>query len=457
MPPKTPYYGFALIGGRGSGKTHSCSQYVINHVNGPPCLPGPAPHWIAIIAPTLGDATNSCFSGPSGIRALDPSAALAAPEEVLRAIDRYMGDTANFPVTRLTKPEAQSATTRLTGGAGGISIKWPNGSEAKLFGASSPDDIERLRAGGGRCLAWLEELAAWRYLDDTFDQMRFGLRQGPHPHWIASTTPKPRPLIRKIMKGELPDVVMTHAITDDNPYLPVSVKEGLKETYGDRRLGRQELYAELVDEDPDALWSRANIDNNRVKPEDVPPLNRITVGVDPSGGAGEQGIVVNGSYVRSEIVDGKRKRFADGYTLADMTCHLSPDGWGKRAVNAAVEWEADDIVCEVNFGGEMAISVIRGAAEALGVSIPVRKTVSSRGKRIRAEPVAALADRGHLHHVGTFPELEDQQCTWTDESRYSPDRLDADVFGVTHLKLVGKPLVVVGSYPAAAMSARLDR
>ncbi|MGY5634133.1 terminase large subunit domain-containing protein, partial [Streptomyces sp. UC1A3] len=133
VPPDGDWYGWLLLAGRGAGKTDACARYVHEHVMGPPCLPGPIPHWIGIIAPTLGDAATSCYAGPSGLRVHSPEAKM---------------------------------TTRQ----GGTIIKWPNGAEAKVFGAHSPEDIERLRSGGNRCLAWLEELAAWRYLDDTWDQ-----------------------------------------------------------------------------------------------------------------------------------------------------------------------------------------------------------------------------------------------------------------------------------------------
>lgn len=304
------------------------------------------------------------------------------------------------------------------------------------------------------CLVWAEELAAWRHLDDTWDQMRFGLRTGPRPHWIGSTTPKPRVLVRKMMLGGMPGVVTTHATMWDNPHLPHDVRQELEDTYGGRTIGRQELYAELIEQDENALWQRAWIQNNRLPATVNPRWTKITVGVDPSGGAGEQGVVVDASWVRNEVVDGKRLRMIDGYVLDDRTCRKSPDGWGRQAVVAAVDWEADQIVVETNYGGEMAISVIRGAADALGVNIPIRAVTASRGKKVRAEPVAALSERGRWHHVGVFPELEDQLCTWTEESDYSPDRLDAMVWPAWKMRLVGPTTLVgsTGAYPGGAMT-----
>jgi phage terminase large subunit-like protein len=360
-------------------------------------LGGAAPHWINIIAPTLGDAVTACFSGPSGIRNHSPDA-------------------------------------KMVQTAGGTIIRWPNGSQAKLLGASSPEDVERLRAAGNACLVWCEELAAWRYLEQCWQQMRFGLRSGSRPHWIASTTPKPRPLIKQLVKETPANVIITRASTDDNPYLEQEVRTALYDEYGGLQIGRQELHADVLDEDEAALWKRAWFDRNRVG--EAPHLRRITVGVDPSGGAGEQGIVVAGKEVVDQISNGRLSTHLKGYVLADRSCALSPDGWGKRAVQAALDFEADDIVVEENFGGDMAVATITGAAENMGVSVPVRRVRASRGKRVRAEPVAALAERDDWHHVGVFEELEDQCVTWSPELGFSPDRLDAMVWTGWHNRLV---------------------
>jgi len=145
----------------------------------------------------------------------------------------------------------------------------------------------------------------------------------------------------------------------------------------------------------------------------------------------------------------------DGYTLADRTVHMSPEGWGRAAVKAAIEFDADDIVVETNFGGEMAVAVIRGATDALGVNVPIRIVTASRGKKVRAEPVAALAERGRWHHAGVFPELEDQLCTWTDEAGYSPDRMDAMVWPAWHMRAVGTVLRSVGTFSGQMAAHRI--
>jgi phage terminase large subunit-like protein len=416
VPPPGDWRGWLLCAGRGSGKTDACAHYVSEHVKGPPCLGGAAPHWINIIAPTLGDAVTAAFSGPSGIRNHCPDA-------------------------------------KMVQTTGGTIIRWNNGSQAKLLGASSPEDVERLRAAGNSCLVWAEELAAWRYIDQCWEQMRFGLRSGTRPHWIASTTPKPRPLVKRLVKETPQNVVVTRATTDDNPHLETEVRAELFESYGGLQIGRQELYAEVLDEDKNALWRRANLDKFRV--DEAPELRKISVGVDPSGGAGEQGIIVVGKAVTNFIEDGKIKTRVEGYVLADRTVQESPDGWGRAVVRAAVDWEADDIVVEVNFGGDMAVATIGGAAEKLGINIPIRQTRASRGKRVRAEPVAALSERGHWHHVGYHELLEDQMVTWTEELGFSPDRLDAAVWPAWHMRLVSTHLRGEGKFGGREATLRI--
>lgn len=353
---------------------------------------------MGIIGPTLGDAVTSCVNGPSGIKAHDPGA-------------------------------------KLTNGPGGLSVKWPNGSEAKLFGAHSPEDVERLRAGSNRCAVWAEELAAWRYLEECWDHMRFGLRAGPRPHWVGSTTPKPKPLIKKLFDGLISNVVLTTGIsTYDNPHLPQQIRDALDDAYSGTQLGSQELMGRLLDEDENALWTRDMIDAARVRPDAVPDLVKIVVGVDPSGGAGEQGIVVAGKSGLVIPGDGGRPQ-AHGYVLDDRTCHLPPDGWGRRAVQAAIDWEADELVVERNYGGDMAVATLRTAADALGVTIPIRTVTATRGKAVRAQPVSALTAQGRWHHAGVFEELEGQMTTWYPEIGWSPDRIDSAVWTAWQMKL----------------------
>lgn len=377
-PDSTDWHCWLLEGGRGSGKTDGAAAYVDR------CATEQVIR-ISIIAPTLGDAVESCVNGPSGIKAHNPA-------------------------------------VRMTGGMGGVHLLWPNGSEAKLFGAYGPEDVERLRAGGNRHLVWAEELAAWAKLKEAWDQMTFGLRLGVWPRIVASTTPKPRKPYLAIRDD--PRTIRTGATTASNPHLHQGVRDDLERAYAGTRIGRQELNAEILTDVPGALWTLGMFDQRRPAPD----LVRVVVAVDPSGGAGpendEQGIIVAGKGI-----DGR------GYVLADRSCKLSPDGWGRRAVQAYVDFSADRIVCEKNFGGDMAKATIEAAARAMGVTVVVKMVTASRGKAVRAEPVAGCYERGEVTHCEPFAMLEDEMTTWTPESGQSPNRMDADVWALTDLLL----------------------
>lgn len=357
-------------------------------MNAPPCAPGyPGGHRPAIIAPTLGDAVESCVNGPSGLRMHNPD-------------------------------------VRLVQTAGGTHVRWPNGAEAKLFGAYTPEDVERLRAGGNRCLVWAEELAAWPKLDEAWDHMTLGLRLGARPRAVASTTPKPRAKLRALLAD--PTTEVTVAKTDDNPYLHADVRAKLYELYGGTRLGRQELSAEILTDVPGALWTRDRLESNRVRLS--PELLRIVVAIDPSGGSteghAECGIVAAGKGIDSHC-----------YVLRDVSERLSPERWARRAVDLYASLKADRIVAERNYGGEMVEHTIR----MVDPNVSVRLVTASRGKRVRAEPIAALDEQGKLHMVGSaMTALEDQLASWVpDGDDPSPDRLDAMVWAATELMLSG--------------------
>jgi phage terminase large subunit-like protein len=242
----------------------------------------------------------------------------------------------------------------------------------------------------------------------------------------------------------------------DNPHLLQEIRDALEEEYGATDLGRQELHAEILDEDSNALWTRAWLENSRVPDlESIPSkLLRTSIGVDPSGGAGEQGIVAVAKTMEEHLTAADKKlNLAHGYVLGDRTVHMKPEGWGRRAVEAAIEFDADDIVVEVNFGGDMAVSTIRAAADAMGVNIPIRIVRASRGKKVRAQPVSALSSQGRWHMVGVQPELETQLTTWYPELDWSPDRLDAMVWPAWQNRIV-KPTATLstGGGGMAAMS-----
>ncbi|HXI15174.1 MAG TPA: terminase family protein, partial [Chloroflexota bacterium] len=351
-----------------SGKTMAAAHYVDAQAMA-------HPNWrIAIAAPTLGDARTICVEGETGLLGINPRI----------EFNRSWGE-----------------------------IRWPNGAKGQLFGAYTPEDAERWR-GPQHHLVWAEELAAWRQLDTCWDMMRLGLRLGERPRVVIPTTPKARKRLISLLAD--PHTTVTTAHTDDNPYLHPDVRAELYAKYAGTRLGEQELAARLLLDTPGALWVRERLDEHRRS--EAPDMARVVVAVDPSGGDGpendEQGIVVCGKGV-----DGR------GYVLADRTCKLSPDGWGRRAVKAYLDHAADRIVYEQNFGGQMVESVIKTAAQAMGVEVATKAVHASRGKAVRAEPIAALDEQGRISLVGSHPALEDELCSWTPESGKSPNILDA--------------------------------
>lgn len=414
VPPDGAWRVWLLNAGRGTGKTDACAAVMDGHAQGPACIPGvPGGHRMGIIAPTLGDASDACVNGPSGLRAHNP--------------------------------HVREATRK-----GGTVVRWPSGAEAKLFGAYNPDDVNRLRAGGNRCFDWYEEFAAWRHLEDAWSQAALGLRLGPRPRAIASTTPKPRMLIKALLRvaghtkpdGSVFDLtgsteivqrlaevakpgeyVVTVARTDQNPYLRAEVREQYHDQYAGTRLGRQELEGEVVEEIEGALWSAESIEAHRIAGEDRPTLRRLVVAVDPSWGttADECGVIVAGRGF-----DGR------GYVLDDLSCRSAPADWGAVVRDAYRSWKADRVVAEVNFQAEQ----VRLVMQTVDPSLSFKELRATRGKQQRAEPVAALYEQGKVSHVGRFGLLERQLTEWVPgESEFSPDRLDALVWALTELML----------------------
>jgi phage terminase large subunit-like protein len=367
LAPAGNWRTWLILAGRGFGKTRTGAEWVRESVKRYPLT--------NVIAPTADDARDIMVEGESGILAICP------PNE---------------------RPTYRAAYRRL---------EWPNGARTLIFTADEP---ERLR-GKQHMRLWADELAAWRY-PEAWDQAMFGLRLGDDPRAVVTTTPKPTEIIRRLISD--PTTSVTRGSTYENrANLAPAFFDQIIRRYEGTRIGRQELLAELLDDIEGALWTRAMIDAARVS--EHPDLVRVGIGVDPSGGTGEghdeQGIIIVGWGVDSE-----------GYVLADRSCKLSPDGWGKRVVQAYQEFSADMVYVEKNFGGDMAIATIETAARALDAFVPVTAVTASRGKAVRAEPVAALYEQGKMHHVGSFATLEDQLCTWVPGmSGVSPDRLDA--------------------------------
>lgn len=351
---------------------------------------------IALVAETAADARDVMIKGDSGLLNCDPT------------LDE----------------DCWSPTNRC--------LTWPNGSKAFTYNGTTPDQLR----GPQHHFAWVDELAKFEYMQDAWDQLLFGLRLGEHPQVLVTTTPRPLPLIKKLIAD--PDNVVTRGATLDNKdNLAQSTVKSLYERYGGTRLGRQELEGEILGDIPGALWTRTQIDDCRLKqaPEN---LERVLVAVDPAAssaeGADENGIVVVG-LARDE--DG----YARGYILEDASLRGTPEEWAKKAVLMYRKWSADRIIAEKNNGGEMVSSVIK----AIDRSVPIKLVHASRGKVIRAEPISALYEQGRVHHIGRFDELEDQMCTFSvdnirNSSTGSPDRVDALVWGLTEVfdKIAGR-------------------
>jgi phage terminase large subunit-like protein len=393
-PTIEPLGTFLQMGGRGTGKTDGASNYVLRHVNGPACdrsIPGG--HRIAIVAPTLGDAIESCVTGVSGLKAYDPRV-------------RHYSST------------------------GGTYVRFHGGATAKVFGAHTPNDVDRLRAGGNRCLIWLEEAAAMRQLGGVIDQSVFGLRVGSRPHYVASTTPKARPEIKALLHAS--STVATRGTTSQATHLDAAVRAVYEQRYAGTSTGRQELGGELLDNIEGALWKRALIDAERILPGSEPQLRRVVVAIDPNaGGPDEAGIAVVGVGTL-DLPDRSGYVSPHAYVLADESDHFtSSDGWARRAVQAYHRWGADAIVAETNNGGDMVGLTVR----TIDPTVNYKSVTATRGKAVRAEPVVGLYEQRRVHHVGTFPKLEDQQAEWTEDAGYSPDRMDALVWALTELLL----------------------
>jgi phage terminase large subunit-like protein len=393
-PAEIPTMGWWLqLGGRGTGKTDGCARYMVEHVNGPPCDPRlRGGHRMAIVAPTQGDAVEACVNGPSGLKAHDPRVVL-----------------------------------RTT--AGGTFARWPSGAEAKLFGAHSPDDIERLRAGGNRCLVWMEEVAAQRRLKEAITHSEMGLRLGPNPHYIGSTTPKPRTEVIELTQRA--DVIMTRGRTRDAVHLPQDMRDFLVRKYAGTRLEKQELDGDLLTDIEGALWQRTRLDATRVGA--APPMVRIVVAIDPAAKGGdesdEMGIVVAG-LGQAYIPDRNGFPRRHGYVLDDLSGRMSPEECMRKAAQAYHAWKADAVIAEVNNGGDWIGTTLR----QIDPKVNYRTVTATRGKATRAEPVAAVFDQLAAHIVTSLPDLEEQLVTWVPGDD-SPDRLDAMVWALTDLML----------------------
>lgn len=378
IPPAGDWTIWLRMAGRGEGKTWTGANWANERAF---TMPGSIGH---LVAPIAADTRDVLVEGPSGVLTL------AHPDQ---------------------RPDYEPSKRRLT---------WPNGSTALLFSADEP---ERLR--GPQChWAWADELAAWRR-SEAWDQLLFGLRLGQRPQVVATTTPRPTRIIRELLSR--PDCVVSRGRTHDNlANLAPAFLTQVVARYQGTRMGRQELDGELLEDVPGALWPRAMLDETRVTR--APDLQRIVIGVDPAVTSGEDadetGIVVCG-------LDRERH----GYVLEDASGRYPPLGWARKVVSLFESHKADRVIAEVNNGGEMVEATLRMIAPAL----PVTTVHATRGKEKRAEPVAALWEKGLAHMVGSHPDLEDQCATWEPSADWSPDRMDAMVWALTDLCVDATP------------------
>ena len=373
-----------LLAGRGFGKTRTLGQWLNEEVT-----TGRARR-AAVVAATASDARDVMVEGESGILACAPA---------------------------WCRPTYESTRRR---------ISWPNGAVAYTYSAEEPD---RLR-GPQHDAAVCDELASWRD-PSTWDMLQFGLRLGRNPRVVVATTPRPTRLVRQLLAREGRDVVVTRGSTYENrANLAPRFFQSIVSRYEGTRLGRQEINAEVLTDTPGALWMLDTIDKSRR--ERAPDLARIVVAIDPATTSNE------GSDETGIIVAGKDNN-GHAYVIEDLSGKYQPADWAKTAINAYSRHSADRIVAETNNGGDMVENTLR----MIDPNVPYSGVHASRGKIIRAEPVAALYEQGRVHHVGGFPELEDQMTSFVadiDRGKVgSPDRVDALVWALSELMVAPVP------------------
>lgn len=390
LPPDGVWRTWVIMGGRGAGKTRAGAEWVRAEVEGPrPMDPGRSSR-VALVGETVDQAREVMVFGDSGILACSPP-------------DR--------------KPVWEATRKRLV---------WPNGAVAQVFSAHEPEALR----GPQFDAAWVDELAKWKKAGEAWDMLQFALRLGRHPRQVVTTTPKNVATLKAIIGN--PTTVVTHAPTIANKaHLAASFLDEVYARYGGLTQGRQELDGELIEDLDGALWTAAMIEAAQAGPSDVEGLSRIVVAVDPPttarAGSDACGIVVVGAHVSGPSREWRAVVLEDASVRG-----ASPDQWARAAVAAADRHGADRVVVEVNQGGDMVEGVLRSVDSLL----PVRKVTATRGKHIRAEPVAALYEQGRVKHVRGLGALEEQlmQMTVTGfQGKGSPDRLDALVWALTDL------------------------
>jgi phage terminase large subunit-like protein len=389
LPPPGDWTIWALVMGRGAGKTRAGGEWVRSLVES-----GEGTR-IAIISATAADGRDIVVEGESSILAISPD---------------------------WNRPAFEPSKRRLT---------WPNGAIASLFSSEEP---ERLR-GQQFTHAWADELGSWQHQEATFDQLMFCLRLGKRPRCCITTTPRPTKVLKNLFERNGKDVIIVRESSYANrANLPPSFFADIITKYEGTRLGRQELNAELLLDTPGALWSMDLIEELRVARNQVPEFNRVVVAIDPAVSCGENadetGIIVAALGTNQH-----------GYVLEDASGRYQPNDWAKKAISLYYKYAADRIVAETNQGGLMVEATLR----AVDANVSFRDVHARKGKLLRAEPISALYEQGRVHHVGAFPQLEDQMCSYAGGGD-SPDRLDALVYCLTELMSASQTTGIIDFY-----------
>lgn len=371
--PTDPYTYLLVLAGRGFGKTRFGSEWTKDKVK--------TNKYVNLMGATSQDARDIMVEGESGI---------------LSVCNKY------------DRPTYKKTDGRL---------EWPNGAISLIFSADEP---ERLR-GKQHMKLWADELAAWRY-PDSWDQAMFGLRLGDNPQACITTTPRPTKIIKELMNDKA-TIIIRGSTYDNKTNLAKSFFDKIVSKYEGTRLGRQELNAEMLDKNENALWNHIMLDLTRVKSYDG-DYSRVVVAIDPAVTSNEN------SDLTGIVVVGKGE---DGhyYLIEDLTMMGKPSEWANVAIKAYHKYNADRIIAETNNGGDLVEEVIRNIDRNVSYS----KVTATRGKMLRAEPISALYEQSKVHHIGMFKDLEDQMCNFSGSGPgvKSPDRLDALVWGLTHL------------------------
>ncbi|MFN7133512.1 MAG: DNA-packaging protein [Myxococcales bacterium] len=385
LAPPGDWSTWLYLAGRGSGKTRSGAEQVRRWAAGHPGCQ------IALVGRTAPDTRKVMVKGESGILACCPP-----------------WDMPHFNVTDQC-------------------LEWRNGSKAFLYSADKPSVFR----GPQHHFAWADELAAWRYLQDAWDNLMFGLRLGVHPRVLITTTPQPLKLLKDIMLKD--STVVTVGSTYENAAnLARSYFRDIVSQYEGSALGRQELHGELLEQAPGALFMRSWLEKHRVQPDRDRKFRRVVMALDPAETTGrdadDTGIVVG--------AEGETDGHA--YILRDATLRASPDQWARKAVAIYWEYGCSVLIYENTRGGDVVPALIRNIDARVNIRC-VSTRGAGNGKFGRAEPIAAFYEQGRVHHVGEHRELEDQLCTWTDDAKWSPDRMDAMVHVVGELLLKSAP------------------